>query len=48
MMFGIGYITKEIRPCTKALFYEAVRSRHVKETESSRSLFIHLLDFCVL
>lgn len=32
MMFGIGYITKEIRPCTKALFYEAVRSRHVKET----------------
>ena len=32
MMFGIGYITKGIEPCTKALFYEAIRSRHVKET----------------
>ena len=26
-MFGLGYITKEIVPCTKALFLEKIKSK---------------------
>lgn len=31
-MFGIGYVNKEIKPCTKALFLEKVQSKVVEDT----------------